>query len=95
MTESRAHKITGGTFTPHTAHRNMTVADSGIFKLAAEMYAHPRLYEAVTNAGGDDAHIAHFGREICGIMPATAWAFANDGDTVKAALTKVAEGLVY
>jgi hypothetical protein len=60
---------------------------------AAEMLVWPAVSTAITNAGGNTAHIAHFSREKCGCRPVVPWAADMDHDHVVAALRSVAEGL--
>ena len=71
----------------------MTAEDAQIFLTAAEMLVEQEVTTAITNAGGNLAHIYHFGRCACGHVPVAAWAERQDRDVIAAKLRMVAEEL--
>lgn len=80
-------------FAPYAGHRAMIAEDAEIFLTAAEMLVDQEVTKAILGAGGDVAHINHFGREICPHVPPAAWADRQERDGIVAALKKVGEGL--
>lgn len=80
-------------FVPHEAHRPMTKKDAKVFKSAAEMYVHPEIRKSLYDAGGDTAHMAHFGRLHCAGRPPAAWAATVEHEEVVALLKATGEAL--
>lgn len=80
-------------FIPYEAHRPMTKKDAKVFKTAAEMYVHPDLRKSLIDAGGDTAHMAHFGRKHCSGRPPAAWAASVEHEEVVALLRATGDAL--
>lgn len=80
-------------FVPHPAHRAMTPDDAQVFNLAAEMYVRPHITKAIRDAGGNEAHFAHFSRERASGRPIAAFAAENDHETIVSLLKATGEAL--
>lgn len=80
-------------FVPFAGHRQMQMEDADIFLTAAEMLVEQEVTKAIRGAGGDQAHINHFGRKVCGHIPPAAWAEREDRDVIVAKLREVGEEL--
>jgi hypothetical protein len=80
-------------FVPHEAHRPMSKKDAKVFNTAAERYVHPDLRKTLCDAGGNSAHLAHFGRLHCKGRPPVPWASTMTHEEVVALLRATAEAL--
>jgi len=80
-------------FVPHEAHRPMSKKDAKVFNTAAEMYVHPELRKSLYDAGGDSAHLAHFGRSHCNGRPPVPWSATMTHEEVVALLRATGEAL--
>ena len=86
-------KTTATPFVPHPAHKQMTPEDAHVFTSAAEMYCHPNISKAIRDAGGNDAHIAHFSRIHAYGRPIVPFAADNDHETIVSLLKSTGEAL--
>lgn len=80
-------------FKPHPAHRAMSTADAKVFKTASEMLVWPNVRQAITDAGGDEANLAHFSREHCQGRPVMPFAAGSDHETIVSLLRATGEAL--
>lgn len=87
------NKTTATPFVPHPAHKAMTLEDAQVFKTASEMYCHPNITKAIRDAGGNEAHFAHFSRTHAYGRPIGPFAADNDHETIVSLLKATGEAL--